>query len=687
MLKTESIFKLSEDQENIINVYEKGLASVLATPGSGKTTIITHLIKKLINEKNVHPKNILVLTLTESAAKEFNIRTKSLMKNMRSYPDFFTIHSFCNKTLSRHHPNYRDWTVLPDTKRNEKLEQILAERGFKTDSYEDGEINYLELFRDSIIPIFRKDKSKFDLVKKLTHLDLRELRIIAGNVDNEQIKCFYHIPDVIDEYEKFLQTEKFIDFDMMINETYNLFLENPNVVKTLRQQYKYILEDEAQDSNEIQNKILSLLAGEDGNYIRVGDPNQSIFTTFTGADYKNLINFYNNNTKLEIKQSNRSNQPIIDISNYLVDCHTESFPSHHVKIMQGSNNPRDGYVKIEEFIDIEDEIASICKYTDKFIKSDKNNNIAILTRTNNQAIEIYQRMIQQGFDTVLHGNKDEDFFNNNVVVKITALIAYIIYPYQYQRLEKILLLFGVKEEIIPDWFFDPEQSYFYLKSIANESFLHFGDEEVEEQIFALCKNIVRISDSVYSSVSEILELINNLFIDDIKEKSIARLLYQMWDRSKPGMKNIHDFLYWLAKHSKSKIKQELITEEEEDYSSPGVVHILTVHKAKGLQWDAVFVPNFSQWDYKDETWRGWNEKKDIKSVIISLIENIPRSIIRKQFAIEEIHESRRVGYVALTRAKKYLILTCSKNGLGGKTNKNSKIFNQLKEFQNKNESN
>ena len=144
-------FKLSEDQENIINNYSKGFASVLATPGAGKTTIITLLIKKLIVEDKIPPQSILILTLTESAAKEFKERTLALFKEeklfYKSLPEFSTIHSFCHRNLSRYYKDYETLKLLPDTQRNEQIEKLLLDRGFNLEEVDEQgrvEINYLD---------------------------------------------------------------------------------------------------------------------------------------------------------------------------------------------------------------------------------------------------------------------------------------------------------------------------------------------------------------------------------------------------------------------------------------------------------------------------------------------------------------------------------------------------------------
>lgn len=671
---------LSEEQEKIINDYESGYASVLATPGAGKTTIITHLIEKLVKQRNVDPRNILVLTLTESAAKEFKERTKALLTGIKYSPDFSTIHSFCNKILRERFPGYNEMTVLPETKKNEKIEEILVTKGFRIEKnidFENQDINYLELFRDSIIPMFRRDKEKFNIIKECSLLQIEELRRRIGNVYSHHLKCFYHIPSVVEEYENFLKAENFIDFDMMINDTLNLFLNDSDSLEKIREKYQFVLEDEAQDSNNIQNKILELVAGNSGNYIRVGDPNQSIFTTFTGADFKSLINFYEKYQKMHIKHSNRSNQIIINISNHLLETYPQSFPSE-IKIKRGHFNPDEGEVEIKNFDFLDEEINFINSKIEYINSKNKESTFAILTRTNNQAIEVYRLLTEMGIDAVIHGNRDEDFFNNPVIEKIRTIIGYILFPYEVERIQKIMKMYGVPDKIIDELFFDADIAYLNIKSISEDTFLYFGDDIHYEHLVNICKKLSVIIDMIYFPVTEILELINNIFIDDIMQKSVARLLNQMWLRTKPGIKNIQDFYFWLKQHADIRIKQELF--DEEDYTCSGVVHILTVHKAKGLQWDSVFIPNFSKWDYKDESWNGGNEKKDMKSVILSLTENLQRTDIRKQIAIQEVHESRRVGYVALTRAKKYLYITCASNGLNDRKNKLSEVFNYLKEF-------
>ncbi|MEK7433332.1 MAG: 3'-5' exonuclease, partial [Cyanobacteriota bacterium] len=133
------------------------------------------------------------------------------------------------------------------------------------------------------------------------------------------------------------------------------------------------------------------------------------------------------------------------------------------------------------------------------------------------------------------------------------------------------------------------------------------------------------------------------------------------------------------KYMDIKISQE-IDFAEEDFSSPETIHILTVHKAKGLQWDNVFLPQFTKIDYKDDTWKGF--KTDFKSIIFALAENKNVTEIKDKIIKEEVHESRRLAYVGITRAKKNLFITSPSYSFEQKERSPAEIFYILRNFQN-----
>ena len=517
-----------------------------------------------------------------------------------------------------------------------------------------------------------------EIIKTQLENDTKSLMRITG-ISNLHFKYLSIIPEIINEYESFLKENKKIDFDMMINETYNVIKEDPIILDTLNKKYEYIMEDEAQDSNEIQCEILKLISGKNGNYIRVGDPNQSIFTTFTGADYKGLIDFYNNYQKYEIRESNRSYQEIIDTANCLVDKFKDSFPSHEVQIIQGSFNPQYGSVNFEELETSDDEIDYIVNKISENMKKNRKATFSILTRTNNQAKEFYSRITSKGFPCILHGNKEDNFFANETVKKIAFIVYYIIFPYNYRGFVELLKILKINEDIIQEFFNDEEQFYKTLESLAKNELIYLGDDNAFEIITAISKKIYRLVNSIYLSVTEVLQIINNYFIDEINEKNVLSLLNKMWLRTSKQNTDISDFYTWLRKYMDIKISQE-IDFAEEDFSSPETIHILTVHKAKGLQWDNVFLPQFTKIDYKDDTWKGF--KTDFKSIIFALAENKNVTEIKDKIIKEEVHESRRLAYVGITRAKKNLFITSPSYSFEQKERSPAEIFYILRNFQN-----
>lgn len=677
------IFELSEDQQHILDNYQGGYASVLATPGAGKTTLISYLIKNLIFNKQVKPKSILVLTLTESASNEFKERTVSLLGKAFPSPEFLTIHSFCKKVLDNFSSKYADLNVLTEPERHAFFENILNEKGLpKFNPEETGDFDYAEIFKNYVIPIHRRNNQLVNTLKDNLENDKKNIMQVT-KISNRHFKYLYLIPEIVHDYETFLTENKKIDFDMMITETLKILKNDNETLNSIKNKYEYILEDEAQDSNEIQGEILKLIAGDNGNYIRVGDPNQSIFTTFTGADYKGLIDFYNTYQKYEIKQSNRSFKDIINLSNELVRNFKESFPAEKVKIVKGHHNPKHGSIQFEEFTDVEDECLYIAKNFENILNKNKKSTFAVLTRTNNQVKEIYNSLINQGYPCILHNNKEDDFFKNETVKKIAFIVYYILNPNNFNAFVELLKKLQIEEEYIEEFFNEEDSFKDTFKAIAQDQLIYFGDEVVFEKISTACKKLYKLIDCIYKPVTEVLQVINNYFIEDIKEKNILSLVNMMWTRIASSKTDLSDFYTWLRKYMDVKISQE-INFAREDFSAPNTIHLLTIHKAKGLQWDTVFLPHFTSIDFKDNEWKGFNADSDFKSIIFSVYQHLDVNKIREKVLKAEIQEGRRVAYVGITRAKKNLFITSADRAFNGKKREPSEIFYLLKNFQNSN---
>lgn len=229
---------------------------LLAGPGSGKTTVITHRIKYMTEEHGVRPDNILVITFTKAAANEMKGRFQELCPGTRGVT-FGTFHSVFFWML-RNAYNYTAANIVTDSEKYGAIRDSIDRHGFRYDSQEDfaknvvGEIGNVKSGRVSLENY------------ESTTMKLEDFRI------------------VYDEYENFLRRCGKIDFDDMLVFTYELLSERPDILKMWQNKFRYILIDEFQDINMIQYDIVKMLAGERQNVFSVGDDDQSVYG-FRGA--------------------------------------------------------------------------------------------------------------------------------------------------------------------------------------------------------------------------------------------------------------------------------------------------------------------------------------------------------------------------------------------------------------------
>lgn len=636
------MFKLKAEQQHILDTYQGGKSAVLATPGSGKTTLISYLVAHLIKHHKVNPGSILVLTFTETAAHEFEHRTISLLDSIRHTPEFSTIHSFCNRMLKKFFPGFSDREVISEEKQFHILESILREYPLPFGS------DYAQLFVRYLLPFYRQQFSRF---KSLNPSEL-ENKI---NYRSKHNPLFEHMFEILDDYEEVLSVEHLLDYGMMIQKTYQLFQDFPEVASLLREKYKFVIEDEAQDSNPLQAEVLNRLVGDSGNLLRVGDPNQSIFG-FSGADFTTLKTFSQQYKYFPMGESNRSSPQIISLANSIHQRYSSSFPSP-VDIYPGSTNPQNGWIWVKDFLDIESETQNILKGILSLLNNDKS--VAILCRTNQLCQYISDQCQQAGIPKILHSDRDNDFFNSNIIVLIEKLFKYLMQPNDWHSFRHLLLRLEFTPDII--------QTFFDQNRPVSDSLTQFAAGQVYhpkihyqdyERLLTTCQTLLFLIEHIYYPVSHLLEWITNKLLTPpifaTSHRAKLRLLHHLWLGSGPSrhVESLEQFLKWLQQSSKRKIKQDMISSEEIDnYTCYGTAHILTTHKAKGLEWDGVFMPFFSY----GNTFR--SSEADIKRILFALQKNTTFQQASQQLIENEVSENIRLAYVGITRAKQYISIT------------------------------
>jgi len=319
--------KLNKQQLEAVR-HENGPLLIIAGAGTGKTTVISERVSYLILEKKINPSEILALTFTEKAALEMEERIDKKMPYGYTQMWISTFHSFCDRILRQEaihvglNPNYKLLT---------EAECILLIRTnlFKFD------LNY---FR----PLGNPNKFLSGLIQHFSRLKDEDispneylrwaqgqkatLRLRSGienknqKDDKDEIEKNIELANAYEAYEELKTKEGVMDFSDLISNTLSLFRARKNILKNYQNQFKYILVDEFQDTNYVQNQLAQLLAGEKKNITVVGDDDQSIYR-FRGSSISNIIQFKKHYPKAKIitlTQNYRSTKEILDRSYDLI---------------------------------------------------------------------------------------------------------------------------------------------------------------------------------------------------------------------------------------------------------------------------------------------------------------------------------------------------------------------------------
>ena len=245
--------------------HKDGPMLVLAGPGSGKTTVITHRIRHLVEEYNVEPGGILVITFTKAAAQEMKQRFQALMEGRRLLVSFGTFHAVFFSIL-KHAYRYDASNIIREEQRMRIIRELMEK--YQVEVEDEAE------FANGVL-------SEISLVKgEMLNLDL----YYAKNCSEEMFKKLYQ------GYADALARQRLLDFDDMLAMCYELFTQRKDILAAWQKKYQYILVDEFQDINRVQYEIVRMLAAPEDNLFIVGDDDQSIYR-FRGArpDRKSVV--------------------------------------------------------------------------------------------------------------------------------------------------------------------------------------------------------------------------------------------------------------------------------------------------------------------------------------------------------------------------------------------------------------
>ena len=680
---------------------------IVAGAGTGKTTVITQKIGWVIEQGKAKPEEILALTFTEKAAGEMEDRVDSLLP--MGYVNLWisTFHSFGEKILKEHGLDiglptdfkllneFQQWALI---KKNldkfdldyyrplgnpTKFISALLKHFSRAKDENISPAQYLEFAQelqqnfDSMLSGNKKQKGRnFQFSISNFQTDDKEVATQEINRINE-IANAYHV------YQQLLLDNSALDFGDLINYCLKLFRDRPAILEKYREQFKYILVDEFQDTNLSQYELIKILTPRGKNLTVVGDDDQSIFR-FRGASMSNILQFkkdFPSSTEIVLTNNYRSAQNILDTSYEFIKLNNpnrlEVQLSQKLNKRLISNIEEQGVIEVIQGKDLQDEVDKVIAKIIDLKTNDKScgyNDFAILVRANNSAKEFVNALEIAGLPYVFLASKG--LYNRTVIMNIIAYLNLLDNYHENTAMYRVLNIPTLKfehEEILKIINLAKKKAwsiYDTLKYVAN--FKENLSAKAKQALDLITKHKVLTKDK---KVSEIIQafLQDSGYLkylseqEDQKVKETMRELNAFIKRIKEFENNseeasVKNFLRELELEIESGHQGSLAVDPDE---GPDMVKVLTVHSSKGLEFKYVFIVNMV--DLRFPT----NERKDSIP--------LPDALVKEILSEGDIHleEERRLFYVAMTRAKQGLFFSWAPDYGGTRKKKQSRFLQEL----------
>lgn len=574
----------------------KGPALVIAGPGSGKTTVITHRTKKLIQDHKVLPSNILVITFTKMAAREMKERFLKLMQgedgeNEAKRVTFGTFHAVFF-TILKHAYNYSSSNIVSEEQQRDVIRQCIQK--FSIEIEDENEFISQILSEISRVKSERIDPNVYYSI----------------NCSENDFRRLYA------EYDKMLSRGNLIDFDDMLVYTFELLDKRPDILAVWQNKFQYILVDEFQDINKIQYDVVKLLAGSTANIFIVGDDDQSIYG-FRGARPEMMQNFtrdFKNVKSIRLDINYRCSCNIVNAARAVIDNNKNRF----AKDIR-SNNENGDYIDLREFQDTSTENMAIVEILKK---TNELKNVAILTRTNIGGRQVMGKLIEYNIPFVAKDSIPslyEHWIAKNIFAYIRLALG------DRQRSTFLQVMNKPKRYISRDMLMEDEIDFKLLcKRYEDKDWMVERIENLEGDLKVLsrCGPLAAIN-YIRRAIGYDCYLREYAKEHRINEEELFNILEEMQEASREF--NTYD--EWFAYIEE--YNQKMFEQARKRQLGNGIqdaVTICTMHSAKGLEYDEVF--------------------------IIDANEGV--TPYNKAVLDEEIEEERRMFYVAMTRARKKL---------------------------------
>ncbi|MDN5553153.1 ATP-dependent helicase [Prevotella sp.] len=604
---------------------------VIAGAGSGKTRVLTYKIAYLLDDLNYTPWNILALTFTNKAAAEMKIRIGGLVGLERARSLYMgTFHSIFSRILrfEAEKIGYNSaFTIYDEADSRSLIKNIVKEMGLDDKTYKPASVHS------------RISMAKNHLVMAEQYANDREVLERDRNSKQPEIYKIYLA------YQQRCQNANAMDFDDLLVMTWRLFKEHEDIRKKYSERFKYVLVDEYQDTNYVQQCIVQQLTQDNRRVCVVGDDAQSIYG-FRGANIDNILDFqkiYPESKLFKLEQNYRSTQRIVQAANSLISHNQRQI---HKDVF--SDNEEGEKLLYKPVYSDKEEAAVVCRDIKRIKRNDccEYSDIAILYRTNSQSRSFEEEMRKQGIPYRIFGGLS--FYQRKEIKDILAYFRVIVNPDDEEAIKRIINYpaRGIGNTTITK-----------IASCAQQNAISFW-----EVICHPVKYGLSVNNGAITKLSNFAELINgfiarlsidnasDLGTDIIQQSGMHADIFGSKDpESLSRQENILEFANGLKDFVDIRMEEgdvehlglidfiqevALLTDLDSDDGEDSRVSLMTIHAAKGLEFPTVF--------------------------IVGMEENIFPSQMSLT-SMRELEEERRLFYVAITRAEKHCILTSAKN--------------------------
>lgn len=601
---------------------------VLAGAGSGKTRVLTNRILYLVERCGVNPNEILAITFTNKAANEMKKRLYDFGTNAQ-YMHISTIHSFCASVLRREAQlldRSANFSIYDESEKLSVIKKIVKQ------VFDDGDGKMADSFADGISAIKNNapDLLEGDISAKTGDeyfaMQLDKLQAQTQCADNENLL------KVIGEYSAKMAENNALDFDDLLYYVHRLFTGFPEVLERYREQYKYVLIDEFQDTNKVQYQIFKMLGEKYRNIFVVGDDDQSIYS-WRGADANNLLKFkqdFSDCNVFKLEQNYRSTKRILDVANNII----AKNPNRFDKVLWTENE--DGtkaqlftaYNEQDEAYFVTEQIRNLM-----FLNSDyKYKDFAVLMRVNALSRSFEQQFAQANIPCKVFGGYK--FYERREIKDILCYLSLVNNPCDSEAFVRAINV-PTKRGI-------GDTTLSKLRNLCSEYGLCMVDVISDVRNLEIFNKTIqaKLTDffSLYTKLCQLAQTLSvKGFVHELLETLCYREIYRQagdeervlnvdefeesvneFQKANPTAR-LRDFLQTVS------LAQDTDTADDSDY-----VSIATIHAVKGLEFKVVFVVGLEDGLF-------------------------PTS--RATYEAESMQEERRLMYVAATRAQKRLYLT------------------------------